>query len=58
MFSGSDGAWKYAIGQPGGDLRELTKAMNAALGGRGGGKPFFVQGSVSAGKEEILAFFA
>ena len=46
------------MGQPGGDLRELTKAMNAALGGRGGGKPFFVQGSVSAGKEEILAFFA
>ena len=58
VFSGADGAWKYAMGQPGGDLRELTKAMNAALGGRGGGKPFFVQGSVSAGKEEILAFFA
>ena len=58
VFSGADGAWKYAMGQPDGDLRELTKAMNAALGGRGGGKPFFVQGSVSAGKEEILAFFA
>ena len=58
VFAGAGGAWKYAVGQVGGDLRELTKAMNAALSGRGGGKPNFVQGSVSAAKEEIEAFFA
>lgn len=58
VFAGADRTWKYAIGQPGGDLRELTKAMNAALSGRGGGKPFFVQGSVNAGKAEIEQFFA
>ena len=58
VFAGADGAWKYAIGQVGGDLRELTKNMNAALSGRGGGKPNFVQGSVSATKEEIERFFA
>ena len=57
VFAGADGAWKYAMGQPGGDLRELTKSLNAALHGRGGGKPFFVQGSVSATKGEIEAFF-
>ena len=57
VFAGADGAWKYAMGQPGGDLRELTKSLNAALHGRGGGKPFFVQGSVSATKSEIEAFF-
>ena len=57
VFAGADGAWKYAMGQPGGDLRELTKSLNAALHGCGGGKPFFVQGSVSATKAKIEAFF-
>lgn len=57
VFAGSDGAWKYALGQTDGDLRELVKAMNAALHGRGGGKPFFAQGSAAATKREIEAFF-
>lgn len=52
-----DGSFKYAIGHEGGDLRSFTKEMNAALQGRGGGKPFFVQGSVRASEEEIKAFF-
>ena len=34
-----------------------TKEMNAALNGRGGGKPFFVQGSVQATEDEIRNFF-
>ena len=34
-----------------------TKEMNAALNGRGGGKPFFVQGSVQASEKEVRAFF-
>lgn len=58
VFAGAEETWKYAIGQVDGDLRELTKKMNAALSGRGGGKPNFVQGSVSATKEEIERFFA
>ncbi len=58
VFAGADGAYKYAIGCAGGDLRELTKRMNAALSGRGGGKPNFVQGSVSADRAAIEAFFA
>ena len=59
VFSGSDEAdYKYAMGQENGDLRALTKQMNAALNGRGGGKPFFVQGSVNAKRAEIEAFFA
>ena len=53
-----DGSHKYAIGKKDGDLRAFTKAMNAALEGRGGGKPFFVQGSVKAGQKEIKAYFA
>ena len=57
VFAGAEESWQYAISQPGGDLRELTKQLNARLQGRGGGKPAFVQGSVQAGAEEIRAFF-
>lgn len=58
VFSGSNEAgYQYAVGQPGGDLRDFTKRMNAALDGRGGGRPFFVQGSVRAPRAEIERFF-
>ena len=57
VFAGADGAWKYAVGQAGGDLRELVKRLNAALQGRGGGKPGFAQGSCAATKGEIEGFF-
>lgn len=53
-----DGSYKYAMGQIDGDLRQLTKEMNAVLSGRGGGKPNFVQGSVQADEEKIRAFFS
>ena len=43
--------WNF-IGEENGDLRQFTKEMNAALSGRGGGKPFFVQGSVKAKEKE------
>ncbi len=57
VFAGSGESYKYAIMEEGGDLRALTKDMNTALSGRGGGKPFFVQGSVAAGEEAIRRFF-
>lgn len=41
-----------------GSVAELGQQLCAALGGKGGGKPGFFQGSVSAGKEQILRFFA
>ena len=58
VFSGNEeNGYKYAVGEEGGDLREFTKKMNTALNGRGGGKPFFVQGSVKAKEQEIRDFF-
>lgn len=58
LFSDNgDGTFKYAMGEEGGDLRTLTKELNAVLQGRGGGKPFFVQGSVRASREQIEEFF-
>ena len=57
-FSGSDETgYSYCLATREGDLRELGKEMNAALNGRGGGKPSFQQGSVKAKKSEIEAFF-
>ena len=58
VFSAAGDGYQYAIGQENGDLRQFTKEMNAALNGRGGGKPFFVQGSVKASRKEIEAHFA
>ena len=58
VFSGTDGDYKYAIGEEGGDLRALVKELNGALSGRGGGKPNFAQGSVCCTADEIRAFLA
>ncbi|HIR32168.1 MAG TPA: alanyl-tRNA editing protein [Candidatus Faecousia faecavium] len=58
VFSGSDETgYGFCLAQPGSDLRQLCKEMTAALSGRGGGKPGFLQGRVQAGKAEIEAFF-
>ena len=59
VFSGDEeNGYKYAVAQKDGDLKQLVKDMNTALNGRGGGKPFFTQGSVNAKWDEINAFFA
>lgn len=52
-----DGSYKYAVGEKDGNLRQFIKEMNQALNGRGGGRPFFAQGSVNAGEAEIRKFF-
>lgn len=57
VFSQTPEGFQYAVGQENGDLRAFVKTMNAALNGRGGGKPFFAQGSVQATRAEIEAFF-
>ena len=58
VFSEKDGGYSYCLATRDGDLRQLCKDMNAALGGRGGGKPQFQQGTVNATKEQIEAFFS
>ncbi|MCI6676594.1 MAG: alanyl-tRNA editing protein [Clostridiales bacterium] len=52
-----DGSMRYAIGQADGDLRAFVKQMNTELNGRGGGKPFFVQGSVKADQSKVQQYF-
>ena len=57
-FSGDDqNGYRYIIGSKSMDLRANTKAINAALNGRGGGRATMIQGSCSAKRTEIEAFF-
>ena len=46
----------YCLAQAGGDVRALTKALNTALNGRGGGKPGICQGSCAAAPEQVERF--
>jgi len=57
VFAGEDGNYKYAVGIREGDIRPLVKELNAALNGRGGGKPNFAQGNVAAKEADIKSFF-
>ena len=56
VFSGENGRYQYALSSDD-DSRVVGKALNAALHGRGGGKPELVQGSVQAEEEKIKAYF-
>lgn len=48
----------YALSAaPGGDVREVCKALNAAFAGRGGGKPGFCQGSLAAADFDAVKAF-
>ena len=58
VFSGTEeSGYAFAIVTREGDLRPFGKAMTTALNGRGGGKPIFQQGRVSAPRAAIEAFF-
>ena len=54
VFVGSDReGWRYIIGSLHCDLRAGARAINAAIGGRGGGKPQMIQGSAAAARLEL-----
>ena len=58
VFSGAEGqGYGYCLVTRQGDLRQLGRDMTAALNGRGGGKPNFQQGRVTASRQEIEDFF-
>ena len=57
VFSRNEGGFGYCLALTGGDLRAFNKEMNAALNGRGGGKPFFQQGRLGAEETAIRAYF-
>ena len=59
VFSGADGdGYNFCLMTRTDDLRAFGKAMTQTLGGRGGGKPIFQQGKVTATESHLRAFFA
>ncbi len=57
MAGNDESGYKYALGQADTDLRAFVKEMNAALNGKGGGRPYFAQGNCSSGKAQIADWF-
>ncbi len=56
-LSGNDGDYKYVISSSSVDLRTLSKDINAALCGRGGGRAEMLQGSFATTLDEIKKYF-
>lgn len=56
-LSGSDGDYKYVISSSSVDLSTLSKDINAALCGRGGGRAEMLQGSFATALDEIRKYF-
>ena len=56
VFGKTQAGYQYAIASNE-DIRDFVKQMNSALSGRGGGKPNFCQGSVTATEAGIREFF-
>ena len=56
VFCGSnEDGWRYIIGSKRLDLRAMSREINAAIQGRGGGTPQMIQGSARAKRCEIEA---
>lgn len=54
VFAGSDeNGYRYVIGSRTKDVRPISKSLNEAFRGRGGGKPEMIQGSIKGTAEEI-----
>ena len=58
VLQGNDeDGYQYIIGSTKLDLRKLTKEINAAISGRGGGKSEMITGRCTAPAEEIRKYF-
>lgn len=56
VFAGTDkSGYRYVVGSRSEDVRSISKKLNEAFEGRGGGKPEMVQGSLKGAKTEIEA---
>lgn len=58
VFVGQDGQYRHVMGSKTVDLRAQSKAIHQALGGKGGGQPTMIQGSVAATRAQIEGYFA
>lgn len=57
VFHGDSGnGYRYVIGSRTKNMRPLAKAFNEAFGGKGGGRPEMVQGTVSGSEDAITSW--
>ena len=57
IFLGNDtDGYRYILGSESIDLKVFSKTFHEALGGKGGGKPEMIQGSVTASEEMIRSY--
>ncbi len=56
-LSGADGDYKYVISSHSVNLSAISKDINTALCGRGGGRPGMIQGSFSTDLDSIKRYF-
>jgi alanyl-tRNA synthetase len=56
-FSGEEGFYRYVIGSQRVNLQAMTKEMNQALHGKGGGTASMIHGSAQCTRAEIEAYF-
>lgn len=57
LFCGSDeNGYTYLVGSSTVNLKEWSRSFHESLGGRGGGSPTMIQGSIPASRKEIEEF--
>lgn len=57
-YGADEGGFRYVLASSRVDLRAVLPSINAALIGRGGGKPGMAEGSFRASRDEIETFFS
>ena len=58
VFTGTDeSGYRYILGSKTEDMRAFSKKLNEKFGGKGGGKPEMVQGSLTGKRSEIEEMF-
>lgn len=57
VFLQTDTGYRFIIGSHTKDSREAARILREAFGAKGGGKPEMVQGSINAGRDEIIEVF-
>lgn len=58
LFSqGENNNYSYIISSSSLDIRDIVKELNSSFAGKGGGRPNYAQGKITAEKEDILNYF-
>ncbi|MDO4748488.1 MAG: alanine--tRNA ligase-related protein [Eubacteriales bacterium] len=58
LFSqGENNDYSYIISSSSLDIRDIVKELNSSFAGKGGGRPNYAQGKITAEKEDVLKFF-